>query len=134
MANYLLRLFDKHMAAAKAPAKAPPKLSRREQAFADYRDLLDNLPEEWTDAGFDRTRAAINALRVAGGNISHIDMPLPPDMVDWKNEQVMPGFSRYNGLTYIDFVRMLADFDARGETPPPAFMVAYRASKPAVPE
>lgn len=89
MAALLMSLFDKHLAAQKAQHSSTPapRLNKRDQAFAEYNDLMANLPAQWTQELFDSTRKAINDLRTQGGNVSHTDMPLPASMVEWNNSQ-----------------------------------------------
>ena len=137
MTSYLLRLFDIHMenVAASTAAHAAPKLNRRDQAFAEYRALMDNLPTTWSEGEYQRVWSAVESMRTAGGNASHTEMPMPRAMVNWKNaSQGFGGIEQYEGMTHEQLVNMLADYDMKGEEPPNAFMVAYRASKPPVAE
>ncbi|WP_396190053.1 hypothetical protein [Flavobacterium sp.] len=87
--SMLRMLFADHEAKSRAQhSSAPaPKMNKRDQAFAEYHNLMANLPAQWTKELFDSTRKAINELRTQGGNIHHTDMPLPESMVKWNNAQ-----------------------------------------------
>lgn len=137
MANYLMRLFDKHMdaKAQHSPAPAAPKLNKRDQAFDDYRELMDNLPSAWTEPEYQRVRSTIENLRIQGGNIPNTEMPLPASLVAWKNaQQGAAGLENYAGMTHEQIAELLDEYELRGVAAPNALWIAYRASKPAVPE
>jgi len=114
---------------------APTKINKRDQAFEEYHTLMADLPSSWTEPEYQRVRSTIESLRVQGGNIPHTDMPLPRSMVAWKNaQQGAAGFEQYEGMTHEQIVELLDAFEAKGLDAPNALWIAYRASKPAIPE
>jgi hypothetical protein len=93
LTSLLRRLFAQYEQArtSQHPARAQPKLNKRDQAFEEYHTLMDSLPETWSESEYRRVRSTIEGLRVAGGNIAHIEMPMPRAMVDWKNSTASGG-------------------------------------------
>jgi hypothetical protein len=72
------------------PAKpATPKLNKREQAFAKYVELLEDLPDEVPTEEAQRTLEYIKRLRAEGGNIHHEEMPIPQQVLHAVNMAVM---------------------------------------------
>ncbi len=91
MANYLMRLFDMSVDTGKQTRNA----NKREQAFDSYHALMDSIPSSWNESEYQRVRSHIEALRVAGGNLSVAEMPLPKAMVEWKNRSIDPEHAKY---------------------------------------
>ncbi len=87
LTSMLRMVFAEYEAKQKAQQPSAPaqKIGKRDQAFLDYKEIMDNLPTNWTSELFDSTFTSIEALRIRGGNLSHTEMPMPRAMITWGN-------------------------------------------------
>jgi hypothetical protein len=87
MAPYLLSLWDAgaHSPHTQPQQPAEPKLNKREQAFEKWNVLCTKSHRNMTEAEADAMIAEVRRLRVEGGFISHLDMPMPRDCTYSKN-------------------------------------------------
>jgi hypothetical protein len=140
MASYLLQLLDddKEARAASAALITPPppkkQPNKREQALAEYAAIMDDLPAIWNQAEYDRVYNAILALRVAGGNISHTETPLPRSMVQWRNASLgYGGIEEYDGMSFEQLDDMVMQLEMAGRPIPKMLDLARRMAMPDVP-
>jgi hypothetical protein len=136
VATLLRRLFQQYDQDA-APKASKPKLSKREQAFAEYHEYMETLPtdcRQWDQKLLDQCISQVHAWRVQGGNIPVDDMPVPEALKRWSEAQHgLLGIEEYDGMDEFDLEFLIAQYDEEGKRPPPLLMAAYGMRRAPVP-